>query len=161
LGVGAQYYQYSPKEAKRLLVEAGYPKGFKTQLTANSGLGHDLVDIAQLVQPFLKDMGIEAELKLQEHGAYMATTFTGKFEGMVYGPTSGARDPDGPLYQKYIPDHQLNRGHVNDPKMTAMLKEQRRTKDLEARRQIIFEFQRYEAEQQYYVYTNSGVVTAS
>jgi ABC-type transport system substrate-binding protein len=45
--------------------------------------------------------------------------------------------------------------------MTAMLKEQRRTKDLEARRQIIYAFQRYEAEQQYYVYTNSGVITAS
>src|SRR5947207_2312728 len=39
LGAGAQYYQYDPKEAKRLLAEAGYPKGFKTQLTATSGLG--------------------------------------------------------------------------------------------------------------------------
>jgi peptide/nickel transport system substrate-binding protein len=161
LGAGAKYYQYDPKEAKRLLAEAGYPKGFKAQLTANAGLGHDLVDNAQLVQRFLKDVGIEAELKLQEYGAYMATTFQGKFEGMVYGPTTGARDPDGPLYQRYMPDHLLNRGHVNDPKMTAMLKEQRRTKDLEARRQIIYEFQRYEAEQQYYVYTNSGMITAS
>src|SRR5499426_1636543 len=161
LGMGAKYYQYDPKEAKRLLAEAGYPKGFKTQLTATSGLGRDLVDAAQLVQRFLKDVGIEAELKLQEYGAYMATTFQGKFEGMVYGPTTGARDPDGPLYQRYMPDHLLNRGHVNDPKMTAMLKEQRRTKDLEARRHIIFAFQRYEAEQQYYVYTNSNTLTAS
>jgi ABC-type transport system substrate-binding protein len=55
----------------------------------------------------------------------------------------------------------LNRGYVNDPKMTAMLKEQRRTKDLEARRKIIYEFQRYEAEQQYYVYTNSAMFTGS
>src|SRR5215468_5478139 len=66
LGVGAQYYQYNPKEAKRLLVEAGYPKGFTTQLIATSGLGRDLVDTAQLVQRFLKDVGIEAALKLQE-----------------------------------------------------------------------------------------------
>src|SRR5207249_9405083 len=33
LGAGAKYYQYDPKEARRLLAEAGYPKGFKTQLT--------------------------------------------------------------------------------------------------------------------------------
>jgi len=85
LGAGAKYYQYNPKEAKRLLAEAGFPKGFKTQLTATSGLGRDLVDSAQLVQRFLKDVGIEAELKLQEYGAYMATTFQGKYEGMVYG----------------------------------------------------------------------------
>jgi peptide/nickel transport system substrate-binding protein len=161
LGAGARYYQHDPKEARRLLAEAGYPKGFKTQLTATSGLGRDLVDAAQLVQRFLKDVGIEAELKLQEYGAYMATTNQGKYEGMVYGPTTGARDPDGPLYARYYPDHLLNRGHVNDPKITAMLKEQRRTKDLEARRQIMFEFQRYEAEQQYYVYTNSNTLTAS
>jgi peptide/nickel transport system substrate-binding protein len=161
LGAGAKYYQYDPKEAKRLLAEAGYAKGFKTQLTATSGLGRDLVDATQLVQRYLKDVGIEAELKLQEYGAYMATTAQGKYEGMVYGPTTGARDPDAPTYARYIPDQLQNRGHVNDPKITAMLKEQRRTKDLEARKKIIYEFQRYEAEQQYYVYANSGVVTGS
>src|SRR6516162_3061159 len=45
--------------------------------------------------------------------------------------------------------------------ITTMLKEQRRTRDLEARKRIIYEFQRYEAEQQYYVYTNSNTLTAS
>jgi peptide/nickel transport system substrate-binding protein len=161
LGAGAKYYQYDPKEAKRLLAEAGYAKGFKTPLTATSGLGRDLIDAAQLVQRYLKDVGIEAELKLQEYGAYMATTFQGKYEGMVYGPTTGARDPDAPSYSRYIPDQPQNRGYVNDPKITAMLKEQRRTKDLEARKKIMYEFQRYEAEQQYYVYANSVMVTGS
>jgi len=161
LGAGAKYYQYDPKEARRLLAEAGYPKGFKTQLTATSGLGRDLIDTTQLVQRFLKDVGIEAELKLQEYGAYMATTFQGKYEGMVYGPTTGARDPDFPSYSRYIPDQPQNRGYVNDPTITAMLKEQRRTKDLEARKRIMYEFQRYEAEQQYYVYTTSAMMTGS
>jgi peptide/nickel transport system substrate-binding protein len=161
LGAGAKHYQYDPKEAKRLLAEAGYAKGFKTQLTATSGLGRDLVDAAQLVQGYLKAVGIEVELKLQEYGAYMATTAQGKYEGMVYAPTTGAREPDGPLYSRYIPDHLLNRGYVNDPKITAMLKEQRRTRDLEARKRIIYEFQRYEAEQQYYVYANSIMITAT
>ena len=32
LGEGAKYYQYNPKEARRLLAEAGHPKGLKTQL---------------------------------------------------------------------------------------------------------------------------------
>src|SRR5713226_8550239 len=131
LGAGATYYQYDPKEAKRLLADAGYPKGFTAQLTANAGLGRDLSDAAQFVQRCLKDVGITAALKLQEYGAYMATTFQGKYEGMVYGPTTGGQDPDGPSYGRYIPDHPLNRGHVNDPTITAMLKEQRRTRDLE------------------------------
>src|SRR5207245_6756929 len=81
LGAGAKYYQYDPKEARRLLAEAGLPKGFKTQLTVTTGLTRDLVDDAQLVQRFLKDVGIEAELKLQESGAYMDTTVQGTFAG--------------------------------------------------------------------------------
>ena len=54
-----------------------------------------------------------------------------------------------------------NSSHVNDPKLTAMLKEQRRTKDLEARKQIIFDIQRYAAEQQYYVYLYVPCITGS
>jgi ABC-type transport system substrate-binding protein len=45
-----------------------------------------------------------------------------------------------------------------------MLKEQRRTKDLEARRKIIVEIQRYVAEQQYYVYAvyaNSNTIIST
>src|SRR5262249_53008453 len=75
LGAGAKYYQYDPKQARRLLADACFPKGLKTQLTVTSGLGRDLIDTAQLAQRSLKEVGIEAALKLQEYGAYMATTF--------------------------------------------------------------------------------------
>jgi peptide/nickel transport system substrate-binding protein len=161
LGAGANHYQYDPKEARRLLAEAGFPKGFKTQLTVTSGLGRDRVDEAQLVQGYLKDVGIEVELKIQEYGAYVATTMQGKFEGMVDGPIGVVWEPDGRLYRAYAADSSRNIGHVNDATLTAMLKEQRRTKDLEARKQLIFDIQRYVAEQQYYVYLNSTTITTS
>ena len=51
-------------------------------------------------------------------------------------------EPDSILYGSYAPDTLRNISHVNDPKLTAMLKEQRRTKDLEARKQLIFDIQR-------------------
>jgi peptide/nickel transport system substrate-binding protein len=161
LGEGAKYYRYDPKEARRLLAEAGYPKGFKTQLSATGGYGHDLLDAVQLVLRDLKEVGIEAELKLQEYGAYMATTGQGKFEGMMMGPYAIGWEPDSALYGPYVPDQPRNRSHVNDPKLTAMAQEQRRVKDLEARKQLIFAMQRYAAEQQYYVYLFSPMVTGS
>jgi peptide/nickel transport system substrate-binding protein len=161
LGEGAKYYRYDPKEAKRLLAEAGYPKGFKTQLWVTTGLTRDLVDDAQLVQRYLKDVGIDAELKLQEHGAYMSTTMQGKYEGMVRSPFGIAWEPDAPLYRTFAADSSWNAGHLNDPKLTDMLKEQRRTKDIEARRKIIYDIQRYAAEQQYFVYLNANMVTVS
>jgi peptide/nickel transport system substrate-binding protein len=161
LGAGAKYYQYDPKEAKRLLAEAGFPKGLKTPFNVTSGYGRDLVDTFQLAQRYLKDVGIDAELKLQEYGAYMATTFAGKFEGLAMGPFSIVWEPHSTLSGMYMPDQARNSSHVNDPKITAMLKEQMRTQDLEARRKIIFDIQRYAAEQQYYVYLYCVGITGS
>ena len=161
LGEGARYYQYDPKEARHLLAEAGYVRGFKTSISTTNGYGPDLLDVVQLVQRNLKDVGIETEIKIQEYGAYMATTFLGKYEAMALGPLSITWDPDTVLYGMYAPDQPRNSGHVNDPKLTAMLKEERRTRDLEARRQLIDDIQRYVAAQQYYVYTVSGLVTGT
>jgi peptide/nickel transport system substrate-binding protein len=161
LGAGAKYYQYDPKAARRLLAEAGYPNGFKTQLTASPGYGRDLLDDVQLVQQYLKDVGIEVEMKLQEYGAYVATTAQGKFEGLVRGPYGIAWEPDSPLYRSHASDSSWNTGHVNDATITAMLKKQRRTKDLEARKKLIYDIQRYAAEQQYYVYLHSSMTTGS
>jgi peptide/nickel transport system substrate-binding protein len=161
LGAGAKYYQYDPEEARRLLAEAGFPKGFKAPLTVTGGYGPDLLDAVQLAQHYLKNVGIEAELKQQEYGAYMATTAQGKFEGMTMGPYAVAWEPDSALYGPYVPDQPRNRGHVNDPKLTAMVQAQRRTQDLEARKQLIFDIQRYAAEQQYYVYLNTPMFTGS
>ncbi len=75
---------------------------------------------------------------------------------MVHGaPLALPGNRDSSLYGMYVPDQSRNSSHVNDPKITAMLKEQRRTQDLEARKQLIFDIQRYAAEQQYYVYTTT------
>src|SRR3989449_6826945 len=161
LGAGAKYYQYDPKAAKRLLAEAGFAKGMKTQLTVSSGYGRDLIEATQLVQRYLKDVGMEVELKIQEYGAYQATTGQGKFEGLAMGPFAVAWEGDSALYGPYMPDQARNRGHINDPKLTALAQEQRRTKDPEARQKILADFQCYAAEQQYYVYLFSVMITSS
>ena len=161
LGEGAKYYRYDPKEARRLLAEAGYAKGLKTTLTASGGYGRDLIDAVQMVLRDLKEVGIEAELKMQEYGAYQATTGQGKFEGMAMGPYAVGWEPDSALYGPYTPDKPRNRGHVNDPKLAAMVKEQRQMKDREARKQLIFDIQRYAAQQQYYIYLASLIITSS
>ena len=153
LGKGRSTISTIHKEARRLLAEAGYPKGFKTPLHFTGGYGRDVVDAVQLLEQYLKEVGIEVELKQQEYGAYMATTFLSKYEGMAVGPISIAWEPDSAMYGMYEPDNLRNSSRVNDPKLLAMLKEQRRTKDLEARKKLIFDIQRYIAEQQYYVFT--------
>jgi peptide/nickel transport system substrate-binding protein len=161
LGVGAQYYQYNPQEARRLLAEAGFATGVQTQLwaTGGTGFGTDLLDSVQLIQRLLKDVGVRAEMKLQEFGAYIATTARGTFKGLAYGLIPIAWYADWPLYRLYVqPD---NMSHVHDPTFTAMFTAQRRTQDVEARQHLVFDLQRYAAAQQYYVYLHAVGLTAS
>jgi ABC-type transport system substrate-binding protein len=98
---------------------------------------------------------------LQEYGAYMSTTFNGKYEGLAVGPFSITWEPHSNLYGMYMPEQGRNSSHVSDPTIISMLKEQMRTQDLEARRKLIFDIQRYAAEQQYYVYLYCTGLTGS
>lgn len=161
LGAGAQYYRHDPREARRLLAEAGFPQGLKTQLNITAGYGADAVDAFQLAQRQLKEGGIDAELRMQEYGAYMATTFAGNYEGLALGPFSVAWEPHSVLYGMYMPEQSRNSSRVSDSRLIGMLKEQMRIRDVEARRKLIFDIQRYAAEQQYYVYLYSTGITAS
>jgi ABC-type transport system substrate-binding protein len=86
---------------------------------------------------------------------YTHSTLSLVYSRLVRRPFGIAWEPDAPLYRTYAADSSWNAAHLNDPKITAMLKEQRRTKDLEARRKLVHDIQRYAAEQQYYVYTMS------
>jgi peptide/nickel transport system substrate-binding protein len=64
---GRKLYEYSSADAKRLLAEAGYPNGFKTQVeTPSSGYGPDFMDSVQITIKNWKDAGIDAELKMKE-----------------------------------------------------------------------------------------------
>ncbi len=70
---------------------------------------------------YLKDVGIEVKLNTKEYGAYIATTFYGKFDSMAFGPQTGFLEPDNHLYGQYYPGEIKNQGHFNDPVVADML----------------------------------------
>src|SRR4030095_5999207 len=59
------------------------------------------------------------------------------------------------LYAGHVPGEALNSSGVDDPKLTEMIKLQRRTLDTAKRREIVYDIQRYLAEQVYYAYDAS------
>jgi peptide/nickel transport system substrate-binding protein len=159
LGEGARYYAYDPAEARRLLAAAGYPKGFSTSVCFHGYGSTALIDAAQLVVKYLKDVGIAATLDTKEYGAYISTCFFGKFNSMAYGPQT-VLDPDHCLYGWYYPGELRNQSHITDPVVADMLVGQRRVTDVAKRRELIHEIQRYLATQQYYVQLPSAVYVA-
>src|SRR5262249_57729358 len=149
LGEGAAFYKYDAAQARRLLTEAGHPRGFQTVVDFHSFGDTGLVDGVQLIIKYLKDVGIDARLNQKEYGAYVSTSVLGKYEGMIYGPSTPFLDPDSFLATAFLPDSPRNILKVNDPPLTDLILRQRRVVDLGKRRDLLHEIHRHLAPQMY------------
>jgi peptide/nickel transport system substrate-binding protein len=145
---GKKLYEFNTAEAKRLLAEAGHPNGFKTTVEAPAAVyGPDFDDSVQITVKNWKAAGIDADLKLKEYGAFISSTIFGKFDGMFLGLRGAWADPEAYFYRWFMPGQPLNVWGVNDPKLIDMIKLQRRTFDVAKRKQVVFDIQRYLADQ--------------
>jgi peptide/nickel transport system substrate-binding protein len=148
---------FDREEAKRLLAEAGYPNGFSTPLYHHPGYPTPWPSRYELAVDELSKIGIKVELKPQEYGDYISTTYLGKFDKLAMGPITPFLEVDDYLYGVFYPDQPNNRGHVNDPELNKMLIAQRREMDHEKRKRIVYDIQRYLADKAYYVYIPGGL----
>ena len=144
-------YEPDAAAARRLLAEAGHPNGIKTIIETTPGYGPDWMDAIQVSLKNLKSAGVESELKLKEYGAFVSSSLLGKFEKIMITLRGGTTDPDT-YFTSFIPGEPLNSVGVNDPKLTDMIKLQRRTFDDKKRREIVYDLQRYASQQVYYSY---------
>jgi peptide/nickel transport system substrate-binding protein len=146
---GRKLYEHDVEGARRLLAEAGYPKGFRTPVETTAGYGPDYMDAVQVWLKNMKVVGVEPDLKLKEYGAFVTTTLFGKFEKMMVGLRGGQSDVDSYL-RIYVPGEPLNSAGVNDPKLTEMIALSKRTHDAAKRRDLLYDIQRYVSQQVYY-----------
>ena len=157
---GRRHYEQNIPEAKRLLTQAGFPNGLKLPVEATLGWSPDYVDNLQVVMRNWKDAGIDTELRGKEFGAFISSVIYGKFEKLAHSLRGGSPIADIYLYAGHVPGEALNASGVDDPKLTEMIKLQRRTLDTAKRRELVYDIQRYLAEQVYYAY-DASVTTVS
>ena len=69
-------YTYNPEKARELLVEAGYPDGFKTTITCTA----IQVDELSIIKEYLADVGIDMELGVVEGGAFQGLQNSREYE---------------------------------------------------------------------------------
>ena len=158
---GRRLYEQNIPEAKRLLADAGYPSGIKVPVEATLAWSPDYVDNLQVDMKNWKAGGIETELKSKEFAAFMSTTIFGKFDKMAHSLRGGTPVPDITLYAAHIPGQPLNSSGVDDPKLTEMIRLQRRTYNVSKRREIVYDIQRHLAEQVYYHYDPSTTTVSA
>jgi peptide/nickel transport system substrate-binding protein len=101
-------YTYDPEKAKELLAEAGYPKGFKTNIICTSGY----VDMLSIIKAYWDEIGVDLELKILEAGAWTGTYYSGAYDQM----TTFGHNPNRPeMFIQFTNGQAMNFSKVNDP----------------------------------------------
>jgi peptide/nickel transport system substrate-binding protein len=158
---GRRLYEHDPAEAKRLLAQAGHGGGLKFAAESTGSWGPAFSDVVQAILAQWKRVGVEVELKLKEGNAFIASVLGRKFERLAMTLRGGATTPDPYLFHAHVPGSPLNTAGVNDPKLTEMLRLQRRVFDDKKRREIIYDIQRHCAQHAYYLYVSPSARVVS
>lgn len=156
-------YDYDPKKAKKLLEEAGWKdtdgdgildkdgKPFKVNFEV--GIQGDLVQTAQMVQQYLKDVGLDIELNTLEWNAMIQKNVIKRDYEMILNWWTYPTDPD--VYAQY---HSSNAGKGNnipgykDPKLDELLVKGQQTSDPAERAKVYKEMQQYMSDTLPYLY---------
>ena len=121
-------WPYNVEQAKNLLKEAGYPKGFTAELLympVSRPYMPDGKKVGEAIQADLKAIGIEIKLNTYEWATYLEKTKNGQHEMALFGWTGDNGDPDNFLHILLSGDNikapAQNIAFYNNPKVTALL----------------------------------------
>lgn len=125
---------YDPEEARELLAEAGYEDGFSTTIWTNDS--RERMDMAELVQAQLAEIGVEVEIEVLEWGAYLENTAQGEHDMFILGWVTVTGDADYGMYALFHSDNQGeagNRSFMANDELDDLLDQAREEADEEIR----------------------------
>ena len=157
-------YPYDPEKAKALLAAAGV-KDLKIEFLAyNSPRGYNPAgpNLAVAIQGYLKKVGIDAEVRQSEMGAFLSTVRSGKYQGIFLSGWSGDNgDPDnfiGELWgAKNIPV--MNTSHHSNPELEKLLAAALLTADVAKRTELYHQAQKIVLDDAPWIFVNSVLQT--
>jgi len=142
-------YAYNPAAAKKLLADAGYPHGFKTNIVVDAAADLGMI---QIVKSYFAAVGIDMEIRTMATGEWIKFVLTGHEHDQMAHRTGGplghtsAPNRDLSLYQK---GGRSNWGMVDDPVFDGFLPKVLAAVKLEETRKIVKEANEYVARQHF------------
>ena len=148
---------YNPERARELLKEAGIWEGF--QITIWTNYAPQRIDIAQIVQFFLWDVGLDSVIEILDWGTYLDLTAAGEHDMFILGWAPAAGDADFhlfPLYHSSSWGALGNRTFYRNLEVDRLLEEARAEIDTQRRLALYAEAQRLIFEDAPKIWTNQG-----
>jgi peptide/nickel transport system substrate-binding protein len=142
-------YQYDPERAKQLLADAGYPKGFKTELVTTN-FAVDL-DIAAMAKGYWQKIGVDATLRPLEYGTTYGMLRKHGQKQMIMLAGSFC-DPIKVMRMQCVLGESWNASMIDDPVALKKYEEMAATTDAVARAKLIKALNVYLTEQAYHVF---------
>jgi len=143
-------YTYNPTQAKKLLAEAGYPTGFKTDIVAD--IAGDM-DLLQVVKAYFLAVGVDMEIRTMDSASWVTFVQTGHKNDAL-----AQRGVSGQLGNTYEPPRQLNRfqtGYsvnwcmISDPVYDAFYPKAMASTSVDAMKQVVKDANEYVARQHF------------
>ncbi len=103
-----ELYNYDPEKAKKLLAEAGYPNGFKTEIVCETS--H--VDQLSIIKDYWSKIGVDLKIDVKEFSVWTSMRVGKSYKDMIIGSTSF----HSPFKMtRFRPTATENYGNINDP----------------------------------------------
>ena len=138
----AKQYEQDYDKARQLMKEAGYENGFKTTLWVSDNPVR--IQIAQVIQAQLREIGIDMAIDVVEWGAFLDGTSRGDHETFMMGWVTVTGDADYGLYSLFNSATQGsagNRSFYQNPAIDQMLEAARVSSDMDKRRKLYGDIQ--------------------
>jgi len=144
-----RWYQYDPSEAKKLIQAAG-GEGLHVEIFYYP-YRTDYDDFANLAVEDLRSVGLSPKVQKVDYTTFNSQWIPGQYSSVAFGWKAIPVAPDDIFSGYYRSGSSLNRWGINDPQMDRLVDKQRRSTDLNERRQIWRQIWDMDLDQVWYV----------
>lgn len=138
---GQELFNYDPDKAKKMLAEAGYPKGFSFDLQVCSCSPYHM-DLAPLLQAYYQRIGVNMNIKALEYGAFRSQ-MRHENQAVAYLFNNSEGNPLAVLRKSYVSGQTWNPAFYADEKFDKMFAEASTELDENKRNELLRTMNRY------------------